>query len=112
MQESAFKKGVFFGRSKRSHKLIISNDDCSWEGKKREKEEVMKCYRELITAVMVAGALSIGTARADESVEVLHWWTSGGEAKALNVLKETLQKQGVTWKDMPVAGGGPPPRPG
>ena len=66
----------------------------------------MKCYRELITAVMVAGALSIGTARADESVEVLHWWTSGGEAKALNVLKETLQKQGVTWKDMPVAGGG------
>ena len=35
----------------------------------------MKCYRELITAVMVAGALSIGTARADESVEVLHWWT-------------------------------------
>jgi glucose/mannose transport system substrate-binding protein len=65
-----------------------------------------KYYRELMTAVMVAGALSIGTARADDSVEVLHWWTSGGEAKALNVLKDMLQKEGVTWKDMPVAGGG------
>jgi len=66
----------------------------------------MKSYRKLMTAVMVAGAFSIGTARAEESVEVLHWWTSGGEAKALNVLKEMLQKQGVAWKDMPVAGGG------
>jgi glucose/mannose transport system substrate-binding protein len=43
---------------------------------------------------------------AQQSVEVLHWWTSGGEAAALNVLKQTLEKQGVTWNDMPVAGGG------
>ncbi|WP_020394723.1 ABC transporter substrate-binding protein [Thiolinea disciformis] len=39
-------------------------------------------------------------------VEVLHWWTAGGEAKALGVLKEMLEGQGVSWKDMPVAGGG------
>ena len=39
-------------------------------------------------------------------VEVLHWWTSGGEAAALNVLKQDLEKKGVGWKDMPVAGGG------
>lgn len=45
-------------------------------------------------------------AHAQQSVEVLHWWTSGGEASALNVLKQTLEKQGVTWNDMPVAGGG------
>ena len=43
---------------------------------------------------------------AQQSVEVLHWWTSGGEASALNVLKKTLESQGVTWNDMPVAGGG------
>ncbi|MER2536335.1 MAG: ABC transporter substrate-binding protein [Rhizobiaceae bacterium] len=42
---------------------------------------------------------------ADE-VEVLHWWTSGGEAAALDVLKKKLESQGITWKDMPVAGGG------
>jgi glucose/mannose transport system substrate-binding protein len=43
---------------------------------------------------------------AAEQVEVLHWWTSGGEAAALNVLKGNLEAQGVTWQDMPVAGGG------
>ncbi|MEL6419006.1 MAG: ABC transporter substrate-binding protein [Pseudomonadota bacterium] len=49
-----------------------------------------------------------GTASADghSGVEVLHWWTSGGEAAALNVLKEDLSGQGVGWTDMPVAGGG------
>jgi glucose/mannose transport system substrate-binding protein len=56
----------------------------------------------------VAGlAMMAGAAVAqDESVEVLHWWTSGGEAAALNVLKENLEAEGVTWQDMPVAGGG------
>ena len=45
-------------------------------------------------------------AMAAESVEVLHWWTSGGEAAALGVLKKDLESQGITWNDMPVAGGG------
>jgi glucose/mannose transport system substrate-binding protein len=43
---------------------------------------------------------------AQEAVEVLHWWTAGGEAAALRVLKTNLEKQGVKWNDMPVAGGG------
>ncbi len=42
----------------------------------------------------------------DNTVEVLHWWTSGGEAAALNVLKEDLEGKGIEWVDMPVAGGG------
>ncbi|MDP9835941.1 glucose/mannose transport system substrate-binding protein [Neorhizobium huautlense] len=50
-------------------------------------------------------ALAAGSAKAAEEVEVLHWWTAGGEAAALNVLKENLAKEGVSWKDMPVAGG-------
>ena len=50
-------------------------------------------------------AMTAGAVKAAEEVEVLHWWTSGGEAAALNVLKENLQKEGVSWKDMPVAGG-------
>ncbi len=57
----------------------------------------------LATALLSASALS---AAAQESVEVLHWWTSGGEAAALNVLKKDLEGQGVSWTDMPVAGGG------
>ncbi len=58
-----------------------------------------------IMAGVAATALLAGTAWADE-VEVLHWWTSGGEAAALNVLKLDLESKGITWKDMPVAGGG------
>ncbi|WP_246723659.1 ABC transporter substrate-binding protein [Rhizobium sp. ARZ01] len=46
------------------------------------------------------------SARAAENVEVLHWWTSGGEATALDVLKKDLESKGITWTDMPVAGGG------
>jgi len=64
--------------------------------------------RKLLIGTMLSGALTAGYAApsfADE-VEVLHWWTSGGEAAALDVLKKKLESQGVTWKDMPVAGGG------
>jgi glucose/mannose transport system substrate-binding protein len=39
-------------------------------------------------------------------VEVLHWWTSGGEAKSVAVLKQLLEEEGHTWKDFAVAGGG------
>ncbi|MBI3528447.1 MAG: carbohydrate ABC transporter substrate-binding protein [Betaproteobacteria bacterium] len=64
--------------------------------------------RRKLIATVLAGAFGFaGTSlAADNSVEVLHWWTSGGEAAALNVLKANLEKQGVTWNDMPVAGGG------
>jgi glucose/mannose transport system substrate-binding protein len=57
------------------------------------------------TAIALALSVGAGTAKA-EGVEVLHWWTSGGEAAALNVLKEDLEAQGIGWTDMPVAGGG------
>ena len=56
--------------------------------------------------MITALGLSTSIASAQESVEVLHWWTAGGEAKALQVLKKDLEDQGVSWNDMPVAGGG------
>ena len=45
-------------------------------------------------------------AHAGGEVEVLHYWTSGGEAKAAAALKATLEAKGDTWKDFAVAGGG------
>ena len=57
-----------------------------------------------VTAFAVL-ASSVSFAQAAD-VEVLHWWTSGGEAAALNVLKKDLEEQGIGWQDMPVAGGG------
>jgi glucose/mannose transport system substrate-binding protein len=57
--------------------------------------------------VLAAWALGCALpALAQQDVEVLHFWTSGGEASALNVLKSDLEKKGVRWNDMPVAGGG------
>lgn len=61
--------------------------------------------RHLFLAGTAMLAIAAGSAQAEESVEVLHWWTAGGEAAALNVLKEDLAAKGVSWKDMPVAGG-------
>ncbi|WP_022953655.1 ABC transporter substrate-binding protein [Leucothrix mucor] len=61
-------------------------------------------FKVKLLAASLAFGLS-GGAMADD-VEVLHWWTSGGEAKALTVLKDDLKTQGIGWKDMPVAGGG------
>ena len=58
-----------------------------------------------LKVTVAAAALSAGAAQAAD-VEVLHWWTSGGEAAALNVLKQDLESQGIGWQDMPVAGGG------
>ncbi|WP_304616024.1 ABC transporter substrate-binding protein [Paracoccus sp. (in: a-proteobacteria)] len=53
------------------------------------------------TAVMMAGPVL-----ANPQAEVLHWWTSGGEARSVAVLQEQFAAEGGTWTDMPVAGGG------
>ena len=53
---------------------------------------------------MLALVILVTGAWAGE-VEVLHWWTSGGEAKSVGVLKDQLEKEGHTWKDFAVAGG-------
>lgn len=58
-----------------------------------------------IISLAIAAVVS-APAMAQQAVEVLHWWTSGGEAAALGVLKGNLEKEGVKWNDMPVAGGG------
>jgi glucose/mannose transport system substrate-binding protein len=60
-----------------------------------------------LTAFAVVAAVSLATAaRAEPQVEVLHWWTSGGEARAIQVLVDDFRAAGGTWTDMPVAGGG------
>ena len=64
--------------------------------------------RSILKMSVAAFALLAGSTSSSLAgdVEVLHWWTSGGEAAALNVLKKDLEGQGIGWQDMPVAGGG------
>ncbi|WP_072247715.1 ABC transporter substrate-binding protein [Roseibaca calidilacus] len=60
----------------------------------------------LILATSVASFCMAGAALAEPQAEVLHWWTSGGEARAVAVLQEEFASRGGSWTDMPVAGGG------
>jgi len=56
-----------------------------------------------ITALLLATA---SPAIAERSVEVMHFWTSGGEAAALGAVRDKVVANGVAWIDAPVAGGG------
>ncbi|OYD50874.1 ABC transporter substrate-binding protein [Acidovorax kalamii] len=56
-------------------------------------------------AAVAVGLAAAMSASAGE-VEVLHYWTSGGEAKSVAELKKIMQGKGHTWRDFAVAGGG------
>jgi glucose/mannose transport system substrate-binding protein len=64
----------------------------------------MNYFMKQIAALVISIGMVTGFALAGE-VEVLHWWTSGGEAKAVGVLKDMLEKEGHSWEDFTVAGG-------
>ena len=68
----------------------------------------MKSY--VLSAASAIAIISSSAAFADGHVtpeaEVLHYWTSGGEAKSVAVLQEEFAANGGIWTDMPVAGGG------
>jgi glucose/mannose transport system substrate-binding protein len=48
---------------------------------------------------------AVATARGAEALSVVHWWTSGGESKAVGILKDQMTQQGYQWKDVAIAGG-------
>jgi len=62
----------------------------------------------LAAAISLASLFPLSALAADAkgNVEVVHWWTSGGEKAAVDVLKAQVEKDGFTWKDGAVAGGG------
>jgi maltose-binding protein MalE len=60
-------------------------------------------FSKLATAVALVVATNVAMAG---EVEVLHYWTSGGEAQSVAELKKIMQAKNHTWKDFAVAGGG------
>ena len=56
-----------------------------------------------VVAALLAGL--VGAAQAQKA-EVIHWWTSGGEAAAIKEFADMYNKSGGTWVDTPIAGGG------
>ena len=62
--------------------------------------------KSLLVTTLVAYIAGNTAAFAGPEAEVLHWWTSGGEAKSVAVLQKEFAENGGKWTDMPVAGGG------
>ena len=60
----------------------------------------------LLSAASGMAIVASTVAFAEPQAEVLHYWTSGGEAKSVAVLQKEFATNGGTWTDMPVAGGG------
>jgi glucose/mannose transport system substrate-binding protein len=60
--------------------------------------------KQLATAALISVG-AIGAAHAQKT-EVIHWWTSGGEAAAIKEFATMYTKAGGTWVDTPIAGGG------
>jgi len=58
----------------------------------------------LVASALAALLMPLRTLAGE--VEVLHWWTSGGEAKSVEELKRALAAQGHQWRDLAVEGGG------
>nr|WP_130480957.1 ABC transporter substrate-binding protein [Sphaerotilus mobilis] len=56
--------------------------------------------------MLAAAAVLLHSPGQAGEVEVLHYWTSGGEARSAAALKEQLEKQGHSWRDFVVMGGG------
>jgi glucose/mannose transport system substrate-binding protein len=52
-----------------------------------------------LTGLALATMMAIAPSAQAGEVEVLHWWTSGGEAKSVDFLKQQLAGSGVDWVD-------------
>jgi len=65
----------------------------------------MRLGKFALIALASLGPLLSQSATAGE-VEVLHFWTSPGEAKSIDELKAMIGVRGHTWKDFAVVGGG------
>ncbi|HIF9081896.1 TPA: ABC transporter substrate-binding protein [Photobacterium damselae] len=61
--------------------------------------------KKYLVATLLSGLASSHVSLAGD-IEVLHWWTSGGEAKSAQVLQQMMELQGHHWHNFAVAGGG------
>lgn len=56
-------------------------------------------HKSLTLAAALAGALYSVQPAAAQKADVMHWWTSGGESRAVAVFAKEYDKRGGTWVD-------------
>jgi len=59
---------------------------------------LMTCIHVFVCSTVIA----LGVAQAENRAEVVHWWVSGSEAAAMQVVIQRFEEQGYTWVDTPV----------
>lgn len=59
----------------------------------------------LTSKLLAATAFVAASSASATELEVMHWWTSGGEAAAVNEFAEAFNATGNTWVDAAIAGG-------
>lgn len=62
----------------------------------------MRMMFPFLKVLVVSVLLFVAPARAAKQAEVIHWWVSGGESAAMQVLIDAFEKQGYDWVDTPV----------
>jgi glucose/mannose transport system substrate-binding protein len=55
-----------------------------------------------LTLLLLVGAATSSA----QTLDVLHWWTSAGERRAVDQLVQQLDKRGIVWNDAAIPGGG------
>jgi len=57
----------------------------------------------LTSKFLAATALVAASSTSATELEVMHWWTSGGEAAAVGELAKAFDASGNTWVDAAIA---------
>jgi glucose/mannose transport system substrate-binding protein len=56
-------------------------------------------WRSLTVAALLATAALLGSPAVAQDADVMHWWTSGGESRAIAVFAKEYNKRGGKWID-------------
>lgn len=59
-------------------------------------------HRIIITTIVLVIFCFYSLVQAQDEVEVIHWWVSGGESKALQTIIDAFEAKGNRWVDTPV----------
>ena len=65
----------------------------------------MRQYVQTVCAIAFSALAATGSAQAEGKLDILHWWTSGGELEGIKLLRQNVEAQGIEWIDAASAGG-------
>lgn len=63
-------------------------------------------YTFRVVLLLLLAKLTPVFAEGTNSVDFMHWWVSPGEQASINVLKQSLNQQGIAWQDSAHVGSG------